>query len=76
MQSQVSDFIILNKIGKGSYSTVYKVQRKSDMAYYAMKKIKLNELTSKEKFNALNEIRILASIKHPKIIQYKESFFD
>jgi len=24
----------------------------------------------------LNEIRLLASIKHPNIVQYKESFFD
>jgi NIMA (never in mitosis gene a)-related kinase len=31
-------------------------------------------LTLKEKENALNEVRILASIHHPNIIQYKEAF--
>ena len=33
-------------------------------------------LTEKEKSNALNEIRILASIHNPNIISYKEAFID
>jgi NIMA (never in mitosis gene a)-related kinase 1/4/5 len=33
-------------------------------------------LNEKEKQNALNEIRLLASVKHPNIVEYKESFFD
>jgi len=33
-------------------------------------------LSEKEKQNALNEIRLLASVKHPNIVQYKESFID
>ena len=31
---------------------------------------------TKDKKNALNEIRILASIKHQNVIVYKEAFFD
>ena len=41
-----------------------------------MKIVKLNQLNTKEQENALNEIRILASISHPNIIAYKEAFFD
>lgn len=41
-----------------------------------MKKIKMGKLTEKEKSNALNEIRILASIQHPNVIGYKEAFFE
>jgi NIMA (never in mitosis gene a)-related kinase len=41
-----------------------------------MKKVKLQKLTSKEKENALNEVRILASINHPNVIGYKEAFFE
>jgi len=33
-------------------------------------------LSEKEKHNALNEVRLLASIQDPFIIQYKEAFFD
>ena len=36
----------------------------------------MEQLTEKEKENALNEVRILASIKHPNIISYKEAFID
>jgi serine/threonine protein kinase len=43
---------------------------------YAMKKVKMGKLTEREKQNALNEVRILASINHPNIIGYKEAFFE
>lgn len=41
-----------------------------------MKKVRMNNLKLKERENALNEIRILASINDPHIIGYKEAFFD
>ena len=50
--------------------------RRSDNIVYAMKKVKLQKLSSKEKENALNEVRILASINHPNVIGYKEAFFE
>ena len=52
------------------------MKRKSDGSMYAMKKIKMGKLSTKEKDNALNEVRILASINHPNVIGYKEAFFD
>jgi NIMA (never in mitosis gene a)-related kinase 1/4/5 len=72
----LKDFEIITKIGEGSYSTVYKVKRITDDHIYALKKVRLVNLKEKEKRNALNEIRILASVKHPNIISYKEAFFD
>ena len=63
-------------LGEGSFSEVYQVIRKSDNTVYAMKKVKLQKLSSKEKENALNEVRILASINHPNVIGYKEAFFE
>ena len=62
--------------GEGSFSEVYRVKRKSDGAIYAMKKVKMGKLSSKEKENALNEVRILASVNHPNVIGYKEAFFE
>jgi NIMA (never in mitosis gene a)-related kinase len=38
--------------------------------------VKLGKLNDKEKDNALNEVRILASIDHPNIVAYKEAFFE
>ena len=45
------------------------------MNFFAMKIIKLNKLNDKEKDNALNEVRLLASIDAPNIIKYKGAFF-
>ena len=41
-----------------------------------MKRVRLNCLKIKERENALNEIRILASIKDNHIIGYKEAFVE
>jgi NIMA (never in mitosis gene a)-related kinase len=38
--------------------------------------VKMLNLSEKEKENALNEVRILASITHPNVISYKEAFID
>jgi|TARA_B110000285_G_C14911832_1_gene508334 NIMA (never in mitosis gene a)-related kinase 1/4/5 len=55
---------------------VYKVRRAEDNEVYALKKVKMLNLSDKEKENALNEVRILASINQPNVIQYKEAFID
>ena len=72
----MDNFEILEKLGDGAYSIVYKVKRKADSKIYALKKVKLQNLNEKEKENALNEIRILASIKSPFVISYKEAFIE
>lgn len=72
----MNGFEIISSIGEGTYSNVFQVVRIKDGLIYALKKVNILKLTDKEKQNAMNEIRILASIKSPFIIQYKESFFD
>eukprot|EP00347_Sterkiella_histriomuscorum_P008187 403346048 len=75
-QSTIDDFIVLSKLGSGAFSEVFRVRRKSDDQEYALKKVKLLKLSDKEKESALNEVRILASIEHSKIIGYKEAFLE
>ena len=72
----MNDFKIISKLGEGAYSTVYKVKRIVDNNIYALKKVKLLNLSEKEKQNSLNEVRLLASIKSNYVISYKEAFFD
>lgn len=48
----------------------------ADKKIYALKKVKLLELTEKEVSNAINEVWILASIHHKNVISYKEAFID
>jgi len=72
----MDDFQILSKLGEGAYSTVFKVKRIIDNQIYALKKVKLLNLSEKEKENSLNEVRILASVKSNFVVSYKEAFFD
>ena len=69
-------FQIISKLGEGAYSTVFKVKRTIDGQIYALKKVKLLNLSDKEKENALNEVRILASVNSNFVVGYKEAFFD
>ena len=52
------------------------MKRVVDGHVYALKKVRLNNLSEKEKENAINEVRILASIKHKNVISYKEAFIE
>ncbi len=54
IMSSIRDFVPLGRVGEGAYSTVYKVRRLSDDKIYALKKVKLGQLSTKEKENALN----------------------
>ena len=74
--TKMENFETINKLGDGAYSVVYKVRRKQDNKIYALKKVKLKDLCDKEKQNALNEVRILASVKSNFVISYKEAFID
>jgi NIMA (never in mitosis gene a)-related kinase len=43
----LKDFIIQSKLGEGAYSSVYKVQRIADSQIYALKKVKMANLSEK-----------------------------
>ncbi len=72
----MNQYTMLSKLGEGAFSVVYRVKRKEDGREYALKKIRISTLNEKELSNCLNEVRILASIDHPSILGYKDSFFD
>ena len=70
----VGDYQILKVLGEGTYSTVYQARNIENSKIHALKLIKIQEFDEKEIENILNEVRILASIKHPNIISYITSF--
>lgn len=72
----LSDFQIIKRLGEGAYSSVYHVKRNLDGQIYALKKVRMGKLSDKEKENALNEVRILASINHKSICRYYEAFIE
>jgi len=72
----LSDFVQLRKLGDGAFSSVYQVRRRKDSCIYALKRVSVTRLSDKDKGNALNEVRLLASIHHPNVISYREAFID
>ena len=72
----MDDFHIIKKLGAGAYSSVYHVNRKADGKDYALKKVRIDYLSEKERSNAINEVRILASVRDLNVISYKEVFVD
>ena len=72
----LDNFEIGKLLGKGSFGSVIIVIRKIDRHVYAMKRVNLSHSPKVEIEAALNEIRLLASLNHPNIIGYKETFYD
>jgi serine/threonine protein kinase len=73
----MNDFQFIKELGSGSFGRVIQVRPHSNQnQVYAMKQIKMNQLNAREKDNALNEVRLLASIDSPNIISYKRAFFE
>ena len=65
------DYRIINKLGKGSFGSVYKVEHKITKEIRAMKIIKRNILSNNEKKinnKFVKEIQVLKELEHPKII--------
>jgi serine/threonine protein kinase len=72
----LKDFKLSQQLGKGTFGCVYKVRRKSDGIAYALKEVGIKELSHKEREDAVNEIRILASIDHYNVLTYMEGFVE
>ncbi|KAG9394035.1 Protein kinase domain [Carpediemonas membranifera] len=69
-------FVIDSFLGKGTYGVVYKVRRKKTGKTLVVKEISTRYMSMKEKQDALNEVRLLASLSCPNIISYVDSFFE
>jgi len=70
----LQDFDVIGTAGEGSFASVLKVKRKADNEIYAMKKVNVSKMNRKEIRDTLNEIRFLASVRHPYIVGFYECF--
>ena len=72
----LQNFVMEKFLGKGSFGQVYRVRRKSDDQVYVAKEIDIKPLPKAERKMALDEIRLLASVRHPNVVMYHEAFAD
>ena len=71
-----SQYMAIERLGKGTYGTVYKVKIKTADKYYAIKKIK-NEMDDEGiPSTALREISILKKMKHPNVVNVEGIAFN
>ncbi|XP_045408482.1 serine/threonine-protein kinase Nek1 isoform X4 [Lemur catta] len=67
-------YVRLQKIGEGSFGKAVLVKSTEDGRQYVIKEINISRMSSKEREESRREVAVLANMKHPNIVQYKESF--
>ena len=71
-----SQYIAVERLGKGTYGTVYKAKQRGTDTYFAIKKIK-NEMDDEGiPSTALREIAILKKMKHPNVVNVIDIAFN
>ncbi|MCQ2816108.1 MAG: serine/threonine-protein kinase Nek [archaeon] len=71
----IREYLIKDKIGTGSYGTVYKVTKKGESKeVYVLKQISLFGLTEKQKDEVRDEAKILSQLNYHYIVKYHDSF--
>uniref|UniRef100_I3J457 Serine/threonine-protein kinase ULK3 n=1 Tax=Oreochromis niloticus TaxID=8128 RepID=I3J457_ORENI len=74
---KLSDFILTERLGSGTYATVYKAYRKGNSReVVAVKVVGKKTLNKASTENLLTEIEILKTVRHPHIVQLKDFQWD
>ncbi|XP_062998839.1 serine/threonine-protein kinase ULK3 [Elgaria multicarinata webbii] len=70
---QLEDFILTERLGSGTYATVFKAYRKKNIReVVAIKCVSKKSLNKASVENLLTEIEILKTIRHPHIVELKD----
>nr|XP_030701091.1 serine/threonine-protein kinase Nek1 isoform X4 [Globicephala melas] len=67
-------YVRVQKIGEGSFGKAILVKSTEDGRQYVIKEINISSMSSKEREESRREVAVLANMKHPNIVQYRESF--
>ncbi|XP_053319599.1 serine/threonine-protein kinase ULK3 [Spea bombifrons] len=74
---RLDDFILTDKLGSGTYATVYKAYRKRNTReVVAVKCVSKKSLNKASVENLLTEIEILKTVRHPHILELKDFQWD
>jgi NIMA (never in mitosis gene a)-related kinase len=70
----LDEYELLCKVGQGAFGSVFKAKRHADGAVKVLKMMPVVGLSRREQEDALNEVRILASLKSEYVVSYDDSF--
>ncbi|XP_017849607.1 serine/threonine-protein kinase ULK3 [Drosophila busckii] len=72
----ITDYDILEKLGVGSYASVYKARHKKQRTYHAIKYVEMSTLSQSSRDNLITEIRLLRDLNHKYIVTLQDFFWD
>jgi NIMA (never in mitosis gene a)-related kinase len=72
----MENYEVIQKIGTGSFGSVFKIRRKSDLKVLVWKEINYGIMSEKEKQQLVAEVNILRELRHPNIVRYYDRVID
>eukprot|EP00929_Paragymnodinium_shiwhaense_P037679 TRINITY_DN20035_c0_g1_i1.p1 TRINITY_DN20035_c0_g1~~TRINITY_DN20035_c0_g1_i1.p1 ORF type:complete len:586 (+),score=97.97 TRINITY_DN20035_c0_g1_i1:123-1880(+) len=68
-------YALVRCIGTGSFGTAC-LMKDEEGKFCVMKTVNISNMPHKDQEEAVNEVKVLASLKHPYIVRYRESFLE
>eukprot|EP00041_Stephanoeca_diplocostata_P035315 m.1241007 g.1241007 ORF g.1241007 m.1241007 type:complete len:827 (+) comp24674_c0_seq4:587-3067(+) len=76
MVAKLKEYKILRLIGKGNFGEVSLAQNRKSKRRFVLKKLLIVDVPERDKNNAQQEANLMARLKHPNVVTYKESFIE
>ncbi len=61
-------------VGRGAFGTVYLCRRLADQREVIVKQIPVEQLSRMDRLATINEVKVLAMLQHPNVIEYYDNF--
>ncbi|KAL8036898.1 hypothetical protein ABFX02_11G006500 [Erythranthe guttata] len=75
-KSKMEDYEVIEQIGRSAFAAAFLVLHKTENKKYVLKKIPISKQTEKFKRTAHQEMELIAKLRHPYIIEYKDAWVD